>query len=155
MKRRAQRRADDLGRHVCLVLSLFPSSHPLSALSILAEIQAQEDVARKIAEGERHAEELRRREQEEMKRMAEDAERERQAALEREQYMTMKEARLAAEKEVREMKNAHNTLVLLPPSSPLNPHTYTHIHITLHLLVVPIRLTPRYSFSTSAGQGSR
>lgn len=72
--------------------------------------------------------------------MAEDAERERRAALEREQYMTMKEARLAAEKEVREMKCAHNTPVLLLASSPLT-HTY-------HTACACGANTVRYSFST-------
>lgn len=66
----------------------------------MAEIELQEEVSKKMAEAERHAQELRRREEEERKRMEEQAASERAAALEREQYMTMKEARLEAEKEV-------------------------------------------------------
>lgn len=59
-------------------------------------------MAKKTAEAERRTEELRRQEEEEQKRLKEQAEKERLAALEREQYMTMKEARLAAEREVRQ-----------------------------------------------------
>ncbi|EGD83577.1 hypothetical protein PTSG_04184 [Salpingoeca rosetta] len=71
---------------------------------ILAEIELQNEVAKRTADAERRTEELRRREEEEKKRLEEEAIRERQAAIEREQYLSLKEARLAAEKEAAQRK---------------------------------------------------
>lgn len=85
---------------------------------ILADIEIQNELERAEAEQARKAEEARRLAEAEKAALEAQRQKDRLAAIERETYMSMKEARKAAEKEVRYPLQPHSQIAHPPRPAP-------------------------------------